>query len=205
MRQLVARVASAVPANSSPPIPGGHPKALSRVANITPRYVSTTYSLKPYPLDNMQIRLALFALAALIAVNVPLASAKEPVATLPAITLTAGSQTIRAEVAATDETRQKGLMFREKMARNEGMLFVFPDIAYHAMWMRNTPLPLAVAFMDQAGKIVSIHEMQPRTETSHQAAGPARYALEMNSQWFAKNNVKAGDVIKGLEKAPKPQ
>ncbi len=153
----------------------------------------------------MQIRLALLALIALVAVNVPSVMAKESVATLPAITLKAGSQTVRAEVAATDETRQKGLMFREKMAKNDGMLFVFPDIAYHAMWMRNTPLPLAVAFMDQSGKIVSIHEMQPHTETSHQAAGPARYALEMNSQWFAKNNIKTGDTIKGLEKAPKPQ
>lgn len=155
----------------------------------------------------MQMRLALFALTALIAFTVPSAFAKESIPTpaLPAITLKVSGQTVHAEVAATDETRQKGLMFREKMAKNDGMLFVFPDIAYHAMWMRNTPLPLAVAFMDQSGKIVSIHEMQPHTETSHQAAGPARYALEMNSQWFAKNNIKAGDTIKGLDKAPKPQ
>ncbi len=153
----------------------------------------------------MPIRFALITLTALFAINTPSASAKEPATNLPAITLKVGGQSVRAEVAAIDETRQKGLMYREKMAKNDGMLFVFPDIAYHAMWMRNTPLPLAVAFMDQAGKIVSIHEMQPHTETSHQAAGPARYALEMNSQWFAKNNIKTGDTIRGLEKAPKPQ
>ena len=156
----------------------------------------------------MPIRLAPFTLTALVFAfvigSMPV-WAKESAASLPTITLKAGGQTIRAEVAATDETRQKGLMFREKMAKNAGMLFIFPDVAYHAMWMRNTPLPLAVAYMDASGKIVSIHEMQPHTETSHQAAGPARYALEMNSQWFAKNNVKTGDTIKGLGKAPKPQ
>lgn len=129
---------------------------------------------------------------------------KEPVKTLPLIMLKVGGQTVKAEVAVTDETRQKGLMFREKMAANSGMLFVFADIAYHAMWMRNTPLPLAVAFMDQSGKIVSIHEMQPHTEISHMAAGPVRYALEMNGGWFERNQVKAGDVILGLAKAPKP-
>ena len=123
---------------------------------------------------------------------------------LPTIMLKVGSQTVKAEVAVTDETRQKGLMFREKMAANSGMLFVFADIAYHAMWMRNTPLPLAVAFMDQSGKIVSIHEMQPHTEISHMAAGPVRYALEMNGGWFERNQVKAGDLIQGLAKAPKP-
>ena len=156
----------------------------------------------------MPIRLVLFTLSALIfalIIGSPPVWPKEPAASLPSITLKAGGQTIRAEVAATDDARQKGLMFREKMAKNAGMLFVFPDVAYHAMWMRNTPLPLAVAFMDQSGKIVSIHEMQPFTETTHQAAGPARYALEMNSEWFTRNQVKAGSIIKGLDKAPKPK
>ena len=133
------------------------------------------------------------------------ASAREPVTSLPNVTLKAGGQAIRAEVAATDDARQKGLMFREKMAKNAGMLFVFPDVAYHAMWMRNTPLPLAVAFMDESGKIVSIHEMQPLTETTHQAGGPARYALEMNGGWFSRNHVNTGDTVKGLDKAPKPK
>lgn len=156
----------------------------------------------------MSIRLPLFLLTVLVSasfISSPRAWSKDVAAPLPTIALKVGNQTIRAEIAATDETRQKGLMFREKMAPNTGMLFVFPDIAYHAMWMRNTPLPLAVAFMDDAGKIVSIHEMLPFTETTHQAAGPARYALEMNSEWFKRNQVKAGDTIKGLDRAPKPK
>jgi uncharacterized membrane protein (UPF0127 family) len=155
----------------------------------------------------MPIRLALITLAALasVFVNSPGAWSKEPATAVSFITLNAGGQTIHAEVAATDETRQKGLMFRETMARNTGMLFVFPDVAYHAMWMRNTPLPLAVAFIDASGRIVSIHEMQPFTETTHQAAGPARFALEMNSEWFRRNKVNTGDIIRGLAKAPKPK
>ncbi|MBL8524579.1 MAG: DUF192 domain-containing protein [Betaproteobacteria bacterium] len=129
----------------------------------------------------------------------------QPQTGLPTIGLKAGNISIQADVAANDETRQKGLMFREKLARNEGMLFVFPQLAYHAMWMRNTPLPLSVAYMDDTGKILSIHEMQPFSEDSHQAAGPARYALEMNGGWFSANKIKVGDSIKGLEKAPKPR
>lgn len=121
------------------------------------------------------------------------------------MTLKVGGQSIQAEVAATEESRQKGLMFREKMGRNEGMLFVFTELGYHAMWMRNTPLPLSVAYIDEAGRILSIHEMQPHTDVTHQAAGPARYALEMNAGWFKANKVSVGDPVKGLDKAPKPR
>ncbi len=148
---------------------------------------------------------AVLLLALGICAHIAPVSSKETNPPLPAITLSVGGQSVKAEVAVTDETRQKGLMFREKMAKNSGMLFVFPDIAYHAMWMRNTPLPLAVAYMDASGKIVSIHEMQPHTDASHMAAGPVKFALEMNSGWFERNQVKAGDTVKGLAKAPKPK
>ena len=85
------------------------------------------------------------------------------------------------------------------------MLFVFPDIGYHAMWMRNTLIPLSVAYLNERGVILSIHEMQALSEVAHQSAGPARYALEMNAGWFAANKVSVGETIKGLDKAPKPQ
>jgi len=133
------------------------------------------------------------------------AATNGPQTNLPTITLSAGGQTVRADVAATDAARETGLMHREKMGRNEGMLFVFSYVGYHSMWMRNTPLPLSVAFMDEAGRILSIHDMEPFSESIHQAAGPARYALEMHKGWFAQHKVKIGDAVKGLEKAPKPQ
>lgn len=128
----------------------------------------------------------------------------QSVTKLPLITLTAGNQTIKAEIAANDTDRQKGLMYRREMGKNNGMLFVFPQLGYHAMWMRNTLIPLSVAYMDDAGKILSIHEMVPETEISHQAAGPARFALEMNARWFATHKINVGDRILGLAKAPKP-
>ena len=133
-------------------------------------------------------------------------SAKDvPLPRQPTIYLKAGSQSIQAEVVASDETRQRGLMFRESMGKNDGMLFVFTERAYHSMWMRNTPLPLSVAFMDDSGKILSIHDMQPFSDTNHMAAGPAKYALEMNLGWYVTNKVRVGDRIAGLEKAPKPK
>lgn len=144
-----------------------------------------------------------FSLATLLLPAV--VTAKDGVKSLPTMVLKVGTQSVHAEIAATEETRQKGLMFREKLAKNEGMLFVFAEVGYHAMWMRNTPLPLAVAFIDEAGKIVSIHEMQPHTEITHQAAGPVRFALEMNGGWFKANKVGVGDAIKGLDKAPQPR
>lgn len=129
---------------------------------------------------------------------------EQPQTGLPKITLNAGTQTIHVDIAATESTRQTGLMFRKQMGKNDGMLFVFPQLGYHAMWMRNTLIPLSVAYLDDTGKILSIHEMAPQTETSHQSAGPARYALEMNAAWFSTHKVNVGDRILGLAKAPKP-
>jgi len=126
-------------------------------------------------------------------------------AELPAISINAGLYVIRAEVANTFETRARGLMYRETLGPNQGMLFVFQAVERHCMWMKNTPLPLSVAFIDERGEVVSISEMAPHTETSHCAARPARFALEMNKGWFAAKGVRAGSKIQGLDKAPPPQ
>jgi uncharacterized membrane protein (UPF0127 family) len=126
-------------------------------------------------------------------------------AELPAISLNAGVYLIRAEVANTFETRGRGLMYREALGPNQGMLFVFPEVERHCMWMKNTPLPLSVAFIDERGEVVSISEMLPHTENSHCAARPARFALEMNKAWFSAKGIRAGAKIQGLEKAPPPQ
>lgn len=126
-------------------------------------------------------------------------------ASLPVIALSAGMYRIEAEVAATPDSRARGLMFRESMAANRGMLFVFTQLAGHCMWMRNTPLPLSVAFLDDAGRILNVEEMKPHTETNHCAARPARYALEMNAGWFSRHNLQAGSRVVGVEKAGVPR
>ncbi|MDQ9169818.1 DUF192 domain-containing protein [Oxalobacteraceae bacterium R-40] len=117
---------------------------------------------------------------------------------LPTVQLTAGMHVIQAEVAATEGARQQGLMNRQTMGPNEGMLFVFDRPAGVCMWMKNTPLPLSVAFIDQAGKIVNIEDMQPNTTDSHCAKKLIRYALEMNQSWFKQKNIKPGTTIEGL-------
>ena len=123
-------------------------------------------------------------------------------AELPILELSAGIHLIRAELAYTFETRAQGLMFRKHLGPNEGMFFVFPQSEPHCMWMKNTLIPLSVAFIDEKGKIISISDMQPQTETSHCAAAPAKFALEMPAGWFATKGIKSGTTIQGLEKAP---
>lgn len=117
------------------------------------------------------------------------------------ISLTAGMNLIKAEVAAAPAQREQGLMYREKMGPNDGMVFVFEGPAEVCMWMKNTVLPLSVAFIDNAGKIVNIEDMQPQTLDSHCAKKLVRYALEMNLGWFRQKNIKPGTVIEGLPRA----
>ncbi|HZN23900.1 MAG TPA: DUF192 domain-containing protein [Burkholderiales bacterium] len=122
-------------------------------------------------------------------------------AELPQTTLTIGRHSLTAEVASTDSHRSTGLMYRRMLPEDRGMLFVFPDVALHGMWMMNTYLPLSVAFLDREGAIINIADMQPHTTDTHSAARPAKYALEMNQGWFRKRGIKAGDKVQGLEKA----
>jgi uncharacterized protein len=124
---------------------------------------------------------------------------------LPAMELTAGFHRIEAEVAATPQHRQTGLMHRKTMPAQHGMLFVFPQATRHCMWMRNTLLPLSVAFMDEKGVILNIEDMQPQTENNHCAAKDARFALEMNLGWFKARGIGPGAAIGGIERAPRPQ
>lgn len=139
------------------------------------------------------------ALAALLLAAADLAQAQAP---LPVRQVKVAGHALRVEVAATIEQRMKGLMFREKLGADDGMLFVFDEPGYHAMWMKNTPLPLSVAFVDGAGAILNILDMEPHTLDQHAAAGPAVYAIETNKGWFAKRRIRAGDKVTGL---PKPK
>ena len=119
---------------------------------------------------------------------------------MPLTELSAGMYRIEAEVAANNPDRMQGLMNRRSMAPNQGMLFVFPQAARHCMWMRNTYLPLSVAFLDDDGRIINIEDMQPQTETSHCAAAPARFALEMNLGWFKQKGFGPGTRIVGADR-----
>lgn len=124
--------------------------------------------------------------------------------TLPIIELSAAIHRIEAEVAASNAQRMRGLMERKNLPPQRGMLFVFDEEARHCMWMKNTYLPLSVAFLDAAGRIINIEEMQPLSEDNHCAARLARYALEMNAGWFTQRGIRPGDVISGVTKAPRP-
>src|SRR5687768_10161091 len=111
-------------------------------------------------------------------------------AELPEIALSVSGHKLTAEVAHTDAARTQGLMHRRILPENRGMLFVFADVAVHAMWMMNTHVPLSVAFLDERGVIINIADMKPHTQDSHPAARPAKYALEVNRGWFARRGVK---------------
>ena len=113
-----------------------------------------------------------------------------------------GTHPLKVEIVETDIQREKGLMFRQKLGRDDGMLFIFEEPAYHAMWMKNTLIPLSVAFLDRDGVILNVEDMEPQTLDAHAAAGPATFAIETNKGWFAQNRVKPGDKVTGL---PKPR
>jgi len=116
---------------------------------------------------------------------------------LDTINLTAGMHNIRAEVAATPLQTQTGMMFRSEMAQHEGMLFVFDSLQRRCFWMKNTVLPLSIAFIADDGRIVNLADMQPQSQESHCSAEPVRLALEMNQGWFAKRGIKPGFKLKG--------
>ena len=112
--------------------------------------------------------------------------------------LMAGMHVIQAETAISDPQRRQGLMFREQMPANSGMVFVFDVPAVQCMWMKNTLIPLSVAFIDEQGTIVNIEDMQPKSLDNHCSTKPVKYALEMNLGWFAQKHVKPGSKISGL-------
>ncbi len=109
-----------------------------------------------------------------------------------------GTYLIEAELARTAEERQHGLMFRESLPENQGMMFQFVQADHYCMWMKNTLIPLSIAFIDEQGKIINIEEMQANSEQTTCAKNKARYALEMNQAWYQQRQIKAGQQIQGL-------
>jgi uncharacterized membrane protein (UPF0127 family) len=119
-------------------------------------------------------------------------------ADLPTTQLSAGIHVIHAEIANTEDTRRTGLMGRQKLGANEGMIFVFEQPDSQCFWMRNTPIPLSIAFIADDGTIVNIDDMKPETDDAHCSKKPVRYALEMDQGWFASHGIAAGIKIDGL-------
>lgn len=156
----------------------------------------------PLPFSFLSRPAALLACA--LAVLVPLAPpAQAQQAQLPEVQLTAGVNLIHAELADDFTSRMQGLMYRTSLAPNGGMLFVFDKADTQCMWMKNTLMPLSVAFLGDDGKIVNIADMRPQTEDPHCAAEPVRYALEMGQGWFAQHGFRPGMRLGGLDKLPR--
>ena len=126
------------------------------------------------------------------------ASAAQTVVELPTVPLTINGNKLTAEVAKTAEQQMTGLMYRFSLKPDHGMVFVFDRSEQRAFWMKNTYIPLSIAFVTADGRILNIEDMAPRDESSHFSAGPAMYAIEMRKGWFAERGIKAGDRVSGL-------
>jgi uncharacterized membrane protein (UPF0127 family) len=121
-----------------------------------------------------------------------------PEARLPVEWIRVGPHRVSAEIAVDLEDRRRGLMFRESLPADHGMLFIFPEEQVLAFWMRNTKLPLSIAYADADGTIVRIADLEPLDERGVTSMGPALYALEMNRGWFRAHEVGVGDRIEGI-------
>ena len=149
----------------------------------------------------MSIRLALLLV---YVVSAPLVARETAQPELPTTSLRIGAIDVRAEVADDDGERAAGLMFRESLGENSGMLFVMPATGPASFWMKNTPLPLSIAFIGPDGTIMEIHDMEAKSEKITRSTFPRiSYALEMSKGWFSKNNIWPGERITGLPPPPK--
>ena len=149
----------------------------------------------------MQNKLILFVQSllgsTLLVASLAVQAQDSPQLNLERVKLASGMHRIDAQVAATPEQRQTGLMFRKDMPQHEGMIFVFEQPAKQCFWMKNTLIPLSAAFLSDDGTIVNIEDMKPLALEPHCSTQPVRYVLEMNKGWFAKKGIKAGSKLQG--------
>ena len=120
-------------------------------------------------------------------------------ASLPVLSI--NGHNIRAEKAITAKERARGLMHRKKLPSDQGMLFVYFRETELSFWMKNTYIPLSIAFIDTDGVIVDIQQMEPETTVSHKSKKDALYALEVNKGWFESRGIKTGDKVEGIDQA----
>ena len=136
-------------------------------------------------------------LAWLLLAALPAWAQTGPQPRLPTINLSAGIHVIKTELAIQGEQQAIGMMFRKEMGTNDGMLFVNDEPGVRCFWMRNTLIPLTIAFIADDGTIVNLADMDAQSDKSHCSAKPVRFALEMNRGWFAKRGIKPGAKLQG--------
>lgn len=124
---------------------------------------------------------------------------------LPTATLDVGGHPVKVEIAATYASRQLGLMHRDHLAEDAGMLFVYPKDEIRRFWMKDTRIPLSIAFANRHGEIVRIADMEPFDTHSTSSMLPATYALEMNKGWFEAHGVAKGAKIGGIPEGIEPE
>jgi hypothetical protein len=131
-----------------------------------------------------------------------LQAAPAPQTNLPKATLTLGAHSLTAQIAADDASRERGLMSRTNLAENEAMVFVFPSPQPVSFWMKDTPIPLSIAYVGPSGRIFEIHDLKPFDETAVPSASQAvTYAIETPQGWFTKHGIIAGSTVSGLPSA----
>lgn len=121
---------------------------------------------------------------------------------LPRRPIKVGDVAVTAWIADSYEERRLGLMHVRELPPDHGMLFVYPDVRERSFWMKNTLIPLSIAYIDERGRIVSIVDMQPLDERSHPSGGPVRFGLEMAQGWFKAHGIEPGMRVDGVTNLP---
>ena len=114
------------------------------------------------------------------------------------IILESNSKKLYAEVADSDHLRNKGLMYRTALDEDCGMLFSFTSPAIQSFWMKNTLIPLSIAFINESGKIINIEDLKPHSLKNVYSLSPVKFALEMKKGWFQENCIHPGSIVRGL-------
>lgn len=177
--------------------PGVTGPGQSGAAGTGPAIVGTTGLVDPVNVFTARRRGILTFLLGLVLTTPVLA---DPLLTFP---LRIKGHLLRVEVAATESDRRLGLMHRRNLGDDHGMVFTYDDPGPQAMWMKNTLIPLSVAFVGRDGRILNIEDMQPLTEDAHASRGEAAWSIEANLGWFRKRGIRPGDRVEGLSALPR--
>jgi Uncharacterized conserved protein len=173
---------------------------LKKAGSFPAFFLSVLYDFHITMLTDHNMKRVSFVFVLFFSLALPFSSvaAVESASGFSVVNLQIGEHAVKAELARTEDQRTKGLMFRKHLNKNSGMLFDFGAPARACMWMKNTYIPLSVAFIDQDGIIVNIEDMEPHTTTSHCSSGWVGYALEMNQGWFGAKKIGPGSKIEGI-------